>query len=70
MKNTPMTSIELVQWLKDGCFDSRFADAFDIGEDGDIHSVFDNYTAEEIVYKAELYERRRSEEHTSELQSL
>ena len=40
-----MTSIELVQWLKDGCFDSRFADAFDIGEDGDIHSVFDNYTA-------------------------
>ena len=48
MKNTPMTSIELVQWLKDGCFDSRFAD-----------SVFDNYTAEEIVYKAELYERRK-----------
>ncbi len=59
MKNTPMTSIELVQWLKDGCFDSRFADAFDIGADGDIHSVFDNYTAEEIVYKAELYERRK-----------
>lgn len=36
MKKTPMTSTELVQWLKDGCFDSRFADAFDSGEEGDI----------------------------------
>lgn len=47
MKKTPMTSTELVQWLKDGCFDGRFADAFDSGEEGDIHSVFDHYTAEE-----------------------
>jgi hypothetical protein len=62
LKKTPMTSTELVQWLKDGCFDDRFADAFDSGEEGDIHSVFDHYTAEEIVYKAELYERRKETE--------
>jgi len=62
LKKTPMTSTELVQWLKDGCFDGRFADAFDSGEEGDIHSVFDHYTAEEIVYKAELYERRKETE--------
>lgn len=63
MKNTPMTSVEMVQWLKDGCFDSRFADAFDCGEDGNIHSVLDNYTPEEIVYKAELFERRKEQSH-------